>query len=80
MAIPHVDKIEPPFWWTGMENDTVQLMIYGTDIAVATPSISYQGVKIADVVVPDSRNYLFIYLTIAPETRPGTMKIDFSYG
>ncbi|MDE6582557.1 MAG: glycoside hydrolase family 13 protein [Duncaniella sp.] len=80
MAIPHVDKIEPPFWWTGMENDTVQLMIYGTDIAASTPSISYQGVKIADVVVPDSRNYLFIYLTIAPETRPGTMKIDFSYG
>ncbi|MDE6485689.1 MAG: glycoside hydrolase family 13 protein [Duncaniella sp.] len=80
MATPCIDKIEPPFWWTGMENDTVQLMVYGPDIAESVPSLSYPGVKIADVVVPDSKNYLFIYLTVDKDTRPGTFKIDFSDG
>ncbi len=78
MATPRIDKIEPPFWWTGMENDTLQLMVYGHDIAATTPSLSYPGVKIAETVVPDSRNYLFLYLTISPETRPGTVRITFN--
>ena len=80
MATPRIDKIEPPFWWTGMANDTLQLMVYGPDIASATPSISYPGVNISEIVRPDSRNYLFVYLTIASDVRPGTFKIEFSDG
>lgn len=80
MATPRIEKIEPPFWWTGMENDTLQLMVYGSDIAETIPSVDYPGVKIAEVVVPDSHNYLFIYLTISSDAKPGTMKLNFSDG
>mgnify|MGYP002226495760 FL=1 len=26
-------KIEPAFWWSGMKNPELQLMVYGKDIA-----------------------------------------------
>ena len=31
-----VDKVEPLFWWTGMKNPELQLMIYG--VFMRTPS------------------------------------------
>ena len=37
---PEVSKIEPPYWWVGMANDTLQLMVYGTDIAKAIGGLS----------------------------------------
>ena len=27
-----LDKIEPPSWWKGMKLDTVEFMVYGSDI------------------------------------------------
>ncbi|MGB1831902.1 MAG: cyclomaltodextrinase N-terminal domain-containing protein, partial [Flavobacteriaceae bacterium] len=28
-----IERIEPPFWWKGMENTQLQLMLYGQQIA-----------------------------------------------
>ncbi|MBZ0243059.1 MAG: cyclomaltodextrinase N-terminal domain-containing protein, partial [Bacteroidales bacterium] len=38
-------KIEPPFWWTGMQNKTLQLMVYGQNIGETRVTIDYPGVK-----------------------------------
>ena len=73
-------SIEPPFWWTGMNNPQVQLMVNGNDIRDAVPSIDYPGVAIDSVVRLDSPNYQIIYLYIAPSAKPGTMNISFKNG
>ena len=72
---PEVSKIEPPYWWVGMANDTLQLMVYGTDIAKATASVDYPGVHIAESVSLDSPNYKLLYLTIDSDTKPGKMPL-----
>ena len=57
--------IEPPFWWTGMNNPQVQIMVHGNDIRDAVPSTDYAGVAIDSVVRLDSKNYqnrFFIWL------------------
>lgn len=73
-----VTSVEPPCWWTGMANDTLQIMLHGPEIANASASIDYPGVSIAQQLSLDSPNYKILYLTIGNETRPGSMKIDLS--
>ena len=32
---PIVDKVDPPYWWTGMRNDTLQIMVSGAGVGDA---------------------------------------------
>lgn len=75
-----VDNVNPPYWWTGMENDTLQVMLHGDGIRDAAVKVDYPGVSLAEVVRPDSPNYQFLYFVISPDARPGEMKIDLNLG
>jgi len=59
-----VEKVEPTFWWVGMKNPNLQLLVYGKDIAKNQVSINYPGVKITKVNKVANPNYLFIDLSI----------------
>jgi len=72
------ERIDPPFWWTGMKDGSLQLIIYGKGIATTSPSITYPGVTVRKEVKPENPNYIFLYLAILPEAKPGTMKISFA--
>ncbi len=77
---PIVSKVEPPYWWTGMANDTLQVMVSGADVAKASVSVSYPGVRLAQNVTLDSPNYRFLYFVISPKAKPGKMNINFTLG
>ena len=72
-----IDHMDPPFWWTGMHDRHLQLMVHGPAIADLEPALAYPGVRIAAVTRVANRNYLFIDLDIAPDTKPGDVVIDF---
>lgn len=66
----------PTHWWTGMQWHDVQVMVHGENIGNATDiSLNYPGVTLQKVHHPESKNYLFLDISIAPDTRPGTVKI-----
>ena len=65
-----IERIDPPFWWTGMQDRELQIMLYGKNIADCKIKIDYPGVTLTKAVSLDSKNYLFLYLSIAPETQP----------
>ncbi len=75
-----VDRVDPPHWWTGMENPSVQLMFYGTDINSANVDLEYPGVKIDSIARLDSPNYLFVYLNIEKDAKPGNLEFHFKHG
>jgi len=75
-----IERMEPPSWWTGYAHRELQLMLYGNNVSLLTPSINYPGVSINRIVRVTSPNYLFLYLDIAPDTEPGTFDIAFSEG
>ncbi|MDE6577953.1 MAG: glycoside hydrolase family 13 protein [Muribaculaceae bacterium] len=77
---PEVTNVEPPYWWTGMKNDTLQIMLTGPGIASAEASVDYDGVRIAEQIRLDSPNYKLLYLVIGKDARPGTMQIILSEG
>lgn len=73
-----ISNIEPPYWWTGMACDTLQIMLSGKNIAHADFSVDYSGVKLVEQLSLDSPNYKFLYLTIGPDTRPGRMQLRYT--
>ncbi|HEY4110131.1 alpha-amylase family glycosyl hydrolase [Puia sp.] len=69
-------QIYPSNWWIGMKQSTIQVIIRGDGIGKATGvKLNYPGVTLADWHRATSPNYLFLHLHIAPETKPGTVKI-----
>ncbi len=75
-----LQNIEPPFWFTGMEYQDFQLMLHGKDIALYTPTLTYDGVKITGVDTTDNKNYLFINLKIEKTAKPGLLLFSFDKG
>lgn len=73
-----IERVEPPFWWVGMENEQLQLLVYGDNVAQLSPGITYKGIEIKRVVTVDNPNYLFIYLHIGDDASAGQFDIHFS--
>jgi glycosidase len=73
-----IEHMEPPFWWSGMQHKTLQLMVHGKGIAELEPALAYPGVSIAAVTRVPNRNYLFIDLALAPDAAPGAIDLRFT--
>ena len=73
-----IDHMEPPFWWAGMQHNSVQLLVHGQRIADLEPALTYPGVRIARVTRVANRNYLFLELQVGKDAAPGNIEITFS--
>jgi len=71
------DHVDPMFWWVGMKNPKLQVMVHGKDIAGYTVKVDYPGVKLAEVHKVENPNYLFIDLEIAADAKAGKFPIQF---
>ncbi len=71
-------RVEPTFWWVGMQNPSLQLSMYGVNIAQWDFSLQYEGVSIEKKVLTDNPNYVFLYLQIKENTKPGKFAIKMS--
>jgi neopullulanase len=77
-VIAQTIDIYPTHWWVGMKNRKLQLMLHGEGIGdgAGNVTISYPGVKVEKVNKVESKNYLFVDLYIAPQTKPGKFSIS----
>jgi neopullulanase len=71
-----IDHVEPPCWWTGMKNNSLQLMIHGKDIGKTKAALEYKGVSVKGVTSAGN-DYLFVDLNIGNTAKPGTINIEF---
>lgn len=73
-----IERVEPAFWWVGMKNPKLQLLIHGNDISKNQVSISYPGVKIVKVNKVENPNYLFVDIVVDSRTaKAGKFDINF---
>ncbi|HEY4338247.1 MAG TPA: alpha-amylase family glycosyl hydrolase, partial [Puia sp.] len=71
--------VYPTNWWVGMKHSTIQVIVRGEGVGKATAvSVNYPGVTVTDWHRATNPNYVFLHLRIAPETKPGTVKIGLS--
>ena len=76
----NVNKIDPPFWYTGMLNPELQLMVYGEGIGDARVTVNYPGVSLSSTVKLESNNYLLVYLRLDKDVKPGNVPLTFTIG
>lgn len=57
-----IKKVEPAFWWAGMQNTELQVLLYGDDIAKYKVSITSPSVRLKETVLLENKNYLILYL------------------
>ena len=70
-----IDHMEPPFWWSGMQQNELQIMFHGKDIAQYDVAVS-NGVVINGITKTENPNYVFVTLDLT-DVAAGTLKIDF---
>ena len=73
-----IDHLEPPFWWAGMVENKLQLMVHGKNISDLEPEFSHPGIEINQVHRLSNPNYLFIDLFLLEEAIPGEFEIIFN--
>ena len=54
-----IDRMEPPFWYEGMNKSEVQVLFYGKNIAQNSVTVS-NNVVITTVTKTENPNYLFV--------------------
>lgn len=78
VSFSQIEKIEPPFWWSDMQNTELQLLCYGKNISDYHVSIS-DSIPILEIQKTENPNYLFITLDIQ-NINPRTFQIYFKKG
>ena len=74
-----IERVEPAFWWVGMKNTQLQLLIHGNEICNKKVEIQYPGIKILRVNRACSPNYLFVTLNLdAKTTKAGKFEIQLT--
>ena len=63
-----VKNVEPAFWWAGMKNTELQVLLYGDNIAKSDVSITSKNTRIKEVVKLESSNYILLYLDLSSAT------------
>ena len=71
-------RIDPTYWFVGMKNPKLQLLVHAPGIAGSTATLgAYPGVTLDGFERLESLNYLIVNLTVSPEAKPGQLKLTF---
>ena len=68
-SFAQIEKVEPPFWYAGMNLSKIQIMFYGKNIAENQVSVS-DKIKIIDIKKTENPNYIFVTIetkNVAPK-------------
>lgn len=74
-----IKKVAPSFWWAGMKNPELQILLYGEDLALSDVSVSGEGIYLKEAVRQDNPNYLLLYLHLS-EAKAQTFQILLKNG
>ena len=70
-----IKRIDPPSWFVGMRDTTMQLMIAGEDMCDAAITVCHHGAKIVETAITGNGGYAFLQLDIG-DCEAGIMRID----
>ena len=72
-----IERIEPPFWWEGFKNTSLQLLIYGENISNLDFKIKSDIVELVSVEKAENPNYIFLNLEVNDKGISGDFDIDY---
>ena len=72
-----IERIEPPFWWEGFKNTSLQLLVYGENISNLDFNIKSNIVELVSIEKAENPNYIFLNLEVNDKGRSGDFNIDY---
>ncbi|QBA65661.1 alpha-amlyase [Muriicola soli] len=78
MANAQIERVEPPNWWIGFKDPSLQLLVKGPGIGEYDVKIKQSGLSISKIHQADSPNYLFLDLQIPSDAKPGELELEFT--
>ena len=78
VASAEIRRIEPPNWWLGFSDPSLQLLIYGDGIGHLDATVDAPGVTLREVERTGNPNYLFLQLEIGAAATAGEFRIRFA--
>jgi len=79
-ANAQIDRVEPPNWWIGFKDPSLQLLVKAEAIENAQVSLkNADGILLQEVHQADSPNYLFLDLRITENAQAGMFKVILAF-
>lgn len=78
IAFAQIQKVEPAFWWKGMKNPELQILVYGKDVANNEIELS-DGIKAKEIQKVENPNYVFVTVN-TNEIKGSQFKINLKKG
>jgi glycosidase len=72
-----IERVEPPFWWTGMQVGDLQLLVHGDGVGESEVAVIHEGIQLKAVNRVKNPNYLFIDLYVSPLAEAGSFNLLF---
>src|SRR5512143_770144 len=76
--VPHISRVDPPFWWTGMRQDTLELLVTGEHLQGAGVSTTSQGIRVLSSGAGAGDSHLFITILVLPGAMEGEYDLSIS--
>ena len=57
-----LQHVHPQFWWAGMSEPSLQILLHGEGIGGSNVSITSSDIRLIKVERPSNTNYLFVYV------------------
>ncbi|WP_298148349.1 glycoside hydrolase family 13 protein [Flavobacterium sp.] len=77
IGFAQIQKVEPPFWYSGMKKTELQLMLYGKNIGNAV--VSCDKATVVGVIRTENPNYLFVNLDLK-NVPAGSLELSLTQG
>ncbi|GGD53026.1 glycoside hydrolase family 13 protein [Muriicola marianensis] len=78
VAHAQIERVEPPNWWVGFKDNSLQLMVKGEGIGAYSAAVRGDGITLEASHGADSPNYIFLDLSISRDASPGEIHLVFS--
>jgi glycosidase len=77
-----IKKVEPPNWWIGMNQDSIQVMLSGSGLTGLKIECNQAGLRIFNIKSDFNDNYAFLNLKVDKNLAPGeyALKCSNKYG
>ena len=77
LATAQIFRVEPPFWWQGMKNNKLKVLLYGKDLSKC--DVKAQGMNLVSIEEVENKNYLFLNFDLTNQ-KAGNFKINLIEG
>ena len=78
--VVNIEKADPPFWWVGMKNHSLDILIKAKNIQDYDVKINSNDITLEKLVKSDNPDYIILKILIGENAKAGTFQIIFKKG